>query len=121
MSLTPTPAKSPLEPFWRVPHKLDGHRGTQELPATADVVIIGGGFVGASVAHHLLLESESARVQPSIVILEAREACSGATGRNGLDLLAVPFIEAGLTFCRWPFEARPIQSSIPGVEHSWPC
>jgi hypothetical protein len=98
MSLTPTPAKSPLEPFWRVPHRLDGHRSTQELPATADVVIIGGGFAGASIAHHLLLKSdESARVQPSVVILEAREACSGATGRNGLDLLAMLFIEAGLT------------------------
>ncbi|KAJ7201224.1 hypothetical protein C8J57DRAFT_1455102 [Mycena rebaudengoi] len=37
------------------------HRTTEELPKSADVVIIGSG---------------------SVVILEAREMCSGATGRN---------------------------------------
>jgi len=80
----PTPANSPLNSFWRAePHKLDSHRSTKELPATADVVIIGGGFAGVSIAHHLLSKSDSTRAQPSIVILEAREACSGATGRNG--------------------------------------
>jgi monoamine oxidase len=84
MPLTPTPAPCPLEPFWRIsPHKLDRHRSTHDLPATADIVIIGGGFAGASIAHHVLPQSVSAQTPPSILILEAREACSGATGRNG--------------------------------------
>jgi monoamine oxidase len=83
MPLTPTPTPCPAS-FWRAePHKLDRHRSTHQLPATADIVIVGGGFAGASIAHHLLSKSESAPVRPSILILEARDACSGATGRNG--------------------------------------
>jgi len=41
--------------------------------------IIGSGITGAAIAYKLL-ESEPS---VSIVILEARQACSGATGRNG--------------------------------------
>lgn len=48
------------------------------LPETADYVIIGSGFAGASLAYHLSQETDA-----SVVILEARELCSGASGRNG--------------------------------------
>lgn len=56
-------------------------RSSSALPKEADVVIIGSGFSGASVAYHLLhdLEAPPRRV----VMLEARQACSGASGRNG--------------------------------------
>ena len=51
----------------------------ESLPQTADVVIIGSGMCGAMTAHTLL----SAEDRPaSVVVLEAREICSGASGRN---------------------------------------
>lgn len=54
------------------------HRTTQNLPAQADTVIIGSGITGTLVAkHHLQTWPDK-----SIVVLEAREFCSGATGRN---------------------------------------
>jgi hypothetical protein len=123
MPLTPTPVPSPLASFWRIsPHKLDRHRSTDELPATTDVVIIGGGFAGACIAHHLLRKSESAQTRHSILILEAREACSGATGRNGAQLTIIAHTCTAalcLTSRRWSPKARSIQSSIPGVGLSW--
>ncbi|KAF2185472.1 DAO-domain-containing protein [Zopfia rhizophila CBS 207.26] len=54
------------------------HRTTPELPKEADTVIIGSGITGTLIAkHHLKTWPEK-----SVVILEAREFCSGATGRN---------------------------------------
>ncbi|KAF2726570.1 DAO-domain-containing protein [Polyplosphaeria fusca] len=54
------------------------HRTTPELPREADTVIIGSGITGTLVAKHHLQTWPS----KSIVVLEAREFCSGATGRN---------------------------------------
>ncbi|KAK0222266.1 FAD dependent oxidoreductase [Armillaria fumosa] len=59
---------------------LIGHRTTEELPTTADVVIIGSGITGASTAYFLLTGEDPPK---SVVVLEAREMCDGATGRNG--------------------------------------
>ncbi|KAK1816418.1 hypothetical protein LTR12_009197 [Friedmanniomyces endolithicus] len=62
------------------------HRSTRNLPQTADVVVIGSGITGASVAHHLLAGANGSRNNDhglNVVMLEAREACWGATGRNG--------------------------------------
>ncbi|RDW82618.1 FAD dependent oxidoreductase superfamily protein-1 [Coleophoma cylindrospora] len=76
----PHPGATTL-PFWRTElHELDSHRSTEELPQEADVVIIGAGYAGATTAYELLDGNPS---PPSVVILEARQACSGATGRNG--------------------------------------
>ena len=58
-------------------------------------MIIGAGYAGASLAYHLQEKSKSSTSQPSITILEAREACSGATGRNGGHLKPDPFSRAG--------------------------
>lgn len=49
------------------------------LPPEADVVIIGSGLAGAVTAYSLL---SSEKRPHSVVVLEAREACSGASGRN---------------------------------------
>ncbi|ESZ91377.1 hypothetical protein SBOR_8229 [Sclerotinia borealis F-4128] len=76
---TPNSTKS----FWhREPSKiLQGHRTTEELPSRADVVIIGSGIAGSSAAHWLREHAEGKHL--NVVMLEAREACWGATGRNG--------------------------------------
>ena len=55
-----------------------GHRTTKDLPATADVVIVGSGITGAFAARFL---KEGWAREHSVVMLEAREACWGATGR----------------------------------------
>ncbi|KAI3392367.1 hypothetical protein diail_5755 [Diaporthe ilicicola] len=62
--------------------KLLGHRSTPELPAEADTVIIGTGMTGAFAARFLKERASAARGE-SLLVLEAREACWGATGRNG--------------------------------------
>ena len=58
---------------------LERFGSTTAVPEYANVVIIGSGLSGTSVAHHLA----NAPNPTSIVMLEAREVCSGATGRNG--------------------------------------
>ena len=74
---TPTSTNS----FWHSePNEfIFGHRTTEELPAEADVVIVGSGITGTSAAR-FLAEDKRAKGK-SIVLLEAREACWGATGR----------------------------------------
>jgi glycine/D-amino acid oxidase-like deaminating enzyme len=54
------------------------HRSTEALPKQADTVIIGSGLSGTLVAKHHL-ETWPNR---TVVVVEAREFCSGATGRN---------------------------------------
>ncbi|KAI0835361.1 FAD dependent oxidoreductase [Hypoxylon sp. FL0890] len=79
----PYPVPNATIPYWRTElHELDSHRSTPELPRKQDIVIIGAGFAGAALAYYLLKDQPSSE-KPSITILEAREACSGATGRNG--------------------------------------
>jgi ribulose 1,5-bisphosphate synthetase/thiazole synthase len=75
----PTPKST--SSFWhREPSKvLLGHRTTDHLPKKADVLIIGSGIAGAFAAHYL---TGGEHVQDvDVVMLEAREACWGATGR----------------------------------------
>ncbi|RFU31321.1 hypothetical protein B7463_g5007, partial [Scytalidium lignicola] len=74
------PHPNPTKAYWQTPpHPIADHRSTESLPASAQYVIIGSGITGAAIAYKLLLEQPSA----SIVMLEARQAASGATGRNG--------------------------------------
>jgi hypothetical protein len=88
------PSPNPTKSYWhKEPSKvLLGHRTTTELPETADIVIVGSGITGSFAAH--FLKNEGAKNQ-SVVLLEAREACWGATGRVSWpagfsDLLSVP-------------------------------
>jgi glycine/D-amino acid oxidase-like deaminating enzyme len=79
----PQPTTGSTKPFWRTSlHPLDTHQTTPTLPSETDILIIGGGYAGASAAYHLFPEHPTA-TPPSVVLLEARELCSGATGRNG--------------------------------------
>lgn len=77
------PNANPSISYWQLP-PLEGvaeHQSAQ-LPSEADVVIIGSGISGTSIAWHLLKEAN--KTSPlRIAMLEARQACSGATGRNG--------------------------------------
>ncbi|KAK8055048.1 FAD dependent oxidoreductase [Apiospora rasikravindrae] len=78
------PIANPTQSYWRSePHRLDSHRSTEQPPETCDVAIIGAGFSGVSVAYNLSSPSQDSQDTPSIVLLEARQVCSGATGRNG--------------------------------------
>ncbi|MCJ1476532.1 hypothetical protein MMC13_005198 [Lambiella insularis] len=74
------PSLHPTSSYWHNEPSpfLRHHRTTSNLPTKADVVIIGSGISGAFAAKRLLEESTL-----QVVMLEAREACWGATGRNG--------------------------------------
>lgn len=77
----PTPVQNPTKAFWSTgAHALNDHRSTADIPSEADIVIIGAGFAGAALAHYIYKDESQ---NPTVVIFEAREACSGATGRNG--------------------------------------
>ncbi|THV49874.1 hypothetical protein BGAL_0175g00110 [Botrytis galanthina] len=77
------PSPNPTKSFWHSePSKiLLGHRTTENLPTKADVVIVGSGIAGTSAAHWLREHDNGKDL--NVVMLEAREACWGATGRNG--------------------------------------
>lgn len=61
-----------------------GHRTTAQVPAEADAVVVGSGMTGAFAARRLV---EGGR---AVLMLEAREACWGATGRVSVFFLTPP-------------------------------
>lgn len=75
------PVPNPTTSYWQLPpHPLAEHRTTSDLPSeTLDYVIVGSGITGAAVAYKLYARDPSLR----ILMLEARTAASGASGRNG--------------------------------------
>ncbi|KAF9544087.1 DAO-domain-containing protein [Agrocybe pediades] len=84
------PVDNPTKSFWldtagANPLAEEGSKGP--LTDKADVCIIGSGMTGSSAAWHLsnLFKEESSILRDplSVVVLEARRFCSGATGRNG--------------------------------------
>ncbi|KAJ3529638.1 hypothetical protein NM208_g9668 [Fusarium decemcellulare] len=76
------PPPNGMSSFWRSQTgDLDNHRSTNELPDECDIVVIGAGYSGATLVTHIL--SKCVGQAPSILVLEARQLCSGATGRNG--------------------------------------
>ncbi|KAJ9608200.1 hypothetical protein H2200_007188 [Cladophialophora chaetospira] len=78
----PLPQSKPMPSYWlSYASGLSDHRTTEALPKEADVVIVGSGYTGAATAYYTLEKNDGNR--PSVVILEARDVCSGATGRNG--------------------------------------
>ncbi|MCJ1458754.1 hypothetical protein MMC28_009128 [Mycoblastus sanguinarius] len=74
------PRPNPTLSYWQdPPSHLANHRTTPNLPASTSIVIIGSGVTGTSLAFNLLNQPSAS----SVLMLEARTACSGATGRNG--------------------------------------
>lgn len=85
------PDVASTSPFWLCdPHpQLSGYQSAS-LSTEADIVIIGSGITGASIARTLLqnrIRQDVASEHPTVVMLEARDICSGATGRNGGHIL----------------------------------
>ncbi|PVH72026.1 nucleotide-binding domain-containing protein [Cadophora sp. DSE1049] len=77
------PVANPTTSYWQIPPHPDvaDHQSNQ-IPTDVDVVIIGSGMTGTSVARHLL--KIGSQTNPlKIAMFDARQACSGATGRNG--------------------------------------
>ncbi len=71
-------------PYWTFPNSPIAESGRDsQLPSDADIVIIGGGLSGTAVAKTILENSShNSSISPiKLVMLEARDACSGATGR----------------------------------------
>jgi hypothetical protein len=94
--------KHTSEPFWlKTPHPQVAKKQSKNLLEEADIVIIGSGITGASIAYNFFehsghLSSSEGNSRPSVVILEARDASSGATGRNGGHILEM--VEEYLNF-----------------------
>ncbi|VDB83241.1 unnamed protein product [Peniophora sp. CBMAI 1063] len=63
------------------------------LTSTTDVCIIGSGITGVSIVYHMSRLLHESGKRPRITIVEAREFCSGATGRNGGHLTAHNFLD----------------------------
>lgn len=74
------PRPNPTVSYWQdPPSQLANHRTTPDLPKTTDILVVGSGITGSSLAYNILNRPSS----HSVLLLEARTACSGATGRNG--------------------------------------
>ncbi|TFK48505.1 FAD dependent oxidoreductase [Heliocybe sulcata] len=91
------PVPNPTKSFWidspdANPLASEGSSGS--LTTDADVCIIGSGMTGISTAYHLSeLLADSSNDPLSAVVLEARDFCSGATGRNGGHLTPRAFMK----------------------------
>ncbi len=85
MSKFPQPWRSTVS-HWqatnRGPSSLYGHGADDALPAEADIVLVGGGMMGAALAYFLTRDG-GAGAGKRVVCLEAKDVASGASGRNG--------------------------------------
>lgn len=80
------PSTHPTSSAWQEPPASIATIQSETLPSVTDIVIIGSGITGTSVAHTLLNHHQASNLR--VTILEARNACSGATGRNGGHLIS---------------------------------
>ena len=82
------------EPYWfRAGHPLAGYRSHAELPADADIVIVGAGLTGASTAYHL---TDAAREGLRVVVLDQGDPACEASGRNGGNFELIPENSVGV-------------------------
>ncbi|KAF2631099.1 FAD dependent oxidoreductase [Macroventuria anomochaeta] len=75
------PVADPVPSYWHDPESslTNINHGQDDSHEPYDYVIIGSGISGTMIAYNLLKKNPKYR----IMMLEAREICSGATGRNG--------------------------------------
>lgn len=101
--------------YWRSElHPIDSFCSSEELPQSCDIAIIGAGMTGVSTAYHLsrLHAAGPSEKRPSIVILDAREVCSGATGRNGVCIEShLTFTVLGLTYNLGSFKSPSLHNA----------
>lgn len=77
------PVSNPITSYWlSEPSPHANLRSTPKLPETTDIAVIGSGLSGILTAYHILSSSPQDS-PPSILLLDARPLCSGATARNG--------------------------------------
>ena len=69
-------------------HPQVGSIQSAALPEQVDHIVIGSGIAGLGAVRTLLESPEAGR--QTVTVLEARNLCSGATGRNGGQLTRVP-------------------------------
>ncbi|KAG9201825.1 hypothetical protein G6514_005242 [Epicoccum nigrum] len=105
------PAPNPVPSYWlRDPSPLADLRSTPHLPPACDIAVVGAGLAGVLSAYHILTKLDALdagrssagggadvehgaqnvgvgagkeKKRPRVVLLDARQLCSGATGRNG--------------------------------------
>lgn len=78
------PVPNPTTSYWlKWPHHLASYRSRETVPKECDIAIIGTGMAGVCTAYQILSRAKPDQ-RPKVVLLEARQVCSGATGRNGI-------------------------------------
>ncbi|EMD93205.1 hypothetical protein COCC4DRAFT_155463 [Bipolaris maydis ATCC 48331] len=79
------PVPDPTKSYWieAADSSLRNFRSSESLPEETDVAIIGSGYAGASTAYWIHKGTENTGRQPKVTVLEARDVCGSATGRNG--------------------------------------
>jgi glycine/D-amino acid oxidase-like deaminating enzyme len=90
---TARPIGLPLNdiPFWhRTANPFASYQSTPDLPAHADIVIIGAGLTGAAAAYHL---RNSGR---AVVLLDQGDPAGEASGRNGGNFELIPENSVGV-------------------------
>ncbi|GAA6059675.1 hypothetical protein JCM10212_000062 [Sporobolomyces blumeae] len=93
------PVRAPLASYWSAhfssPLTREGSGGP--VPTQADVVVIGSGLTATCFVDRLVDDLRAdggphSNEPVKVVVLEAREFCSGATARNGGHLTAAPLL-----------------------------
>jgi glycine/D-amino acid oxidase-like deaminating enzyme len=76
-------------PYWlKGANPLANFQSTKKLPKKADIVIIGAGLTGGSAAYHLSKMAEKKGL--TVVVLDAYDPATGASGRNGGNFELIP-------------------------------
>ena len=77
-----------------------------KLPKGSEIVVIGGGLFGCSIAYRL------AKRGREVVLLEKRNICSGASGRNGGQVIQLEGRDKNPETIKWRLELTKENNSI---------